>query len=279
MSDIPAILSPERPIRKVKYGWNPDLPDRRDRKYSAPMRVVTRLPPKIDLRNRWMPPVYNQGTIGSCVPNAVAAVCEYLMSKDHEERGTEAPWRPSRLFMYYNARKIENSIGADDGCQIRDVIRSLSVDGFCSEAANELCDASGAWPYDESKLDVEPSPECYECAKKELVTVAAKIQPTLTQLQGCLAEGFPIIFGIAAYESLEDEEVKKTGRVPLPGINERCFGGHALLLVGYDNEQEYFTFRNSWGEEWGDGGYGYLPYSFALDPDCSDDFWTIRAIP
>ena len=70
-----------------------------------------------------------------------------------------------------------------------------------------------------------------------MVTVAAKIQPTLTQLQGCLAEGFPIAFGFAVYESAESEKVKKTGVFDMPAINERCFGGHAMLLVGYDDTE------------------------------------------
>ena len=88
-----------------------------------------------------------------------------------------------------------------------------------------------------------------------------------------------MVFGFAVYESFEDEEVKATGVIPLPGINERCYGGHATVLCGYDDDTKCFTVRNSWGEGWGDRGYGYLPYAFVIDPDCCDDFWVIKSVP
>lgn len=269
------IIDPRPPIRKIKYGWNPDLPDRRDRRYSAPPPVLARRPPKVDLRDGRMPGVYAQGHVGSCVPNAVAAACEYLMARGHEDRGGDPPYTPSRLFLYYNARKIENSIGADDGCQIRDVIRSLAVDGFCRESPGR----PDAWPYVEENIDVRPPDTCYECARRELITSAARVTPTLDQLQGCLAAGLPVIFGFVVYESFESADVARTGVVPLPGLDERCFGGHAVLLVGYDDDARLFTVRNSWGPDWGDGGYCYFPYSALLDRDATDDFWVVRVVP
>jgi C1A family cysteine protease len=268
------ILSTVPPVRKAKYGWNPDLPDRRDRKYSAPLRVITRLPVKADLRP-WMPPPYRQGEVGSCVPCAVAAVCEYVRNR-HVPGAME--FTPSRLFMYYNAREFENSIGADDGCQIRDVIRSLAVYGVCPEKPCEGYGAHEVWDYDTARWDVRPPEACYVAAARRTVTAAAKLVPTLAQIQGCLADGNPVVFGFSVYESFESEETKMSGRAGVPGINERCYGGHAAVLVGYDDDDRYFTFRNSWGEEWGDKGYGYLPYEFVTDPDCCGDYWMIKSV-
>jgi C1A family cysteine protease len=37
---------------------------------------------------------------------------------------------------------------------------------------------------------------------------------------------------------------------------------HAVLAVGYDDKTELLKFQNSWGERWGQGGYGYLPYRY-----------------
>lgn len=224
-----------------------------------------------------MPKVYQQGEIGSCTANSIAALCEYLMRKDPGLM--PHVYTPSRLFIYYNTRDIENCVGEDAGAQLRDVIRSLSVYGFCPEEAHQDFAADQVWSYNENRWNVRPSAGCYEVAHREMVTVAARVTPTLTQLQGCLAEGFPVAFGFAVYESFEADEVSRTGVVPLPNINERCFGGHAVLLCGYDNDTKTFLVRNSWGEDWGDKGYCYFPYTTLTDPDCCDDFWTIRAVP
>jgi C1A family cysteine protease len=59
-------------------------------------------------------------------------------------------------------------------------------------------------------------------------------------------------------------------------VNEEPLGGHAVTAVGYDLEQEHFIVRNSWGVEWGDAGYFYMPFA-VIDDDLAADFWTLRA--
>jgi len=89
---------------------------------------------------------------------------------------------------------------------------------------------------------------------------------------------FPVVFGISVYESFESEKVAKTGIVPLPENTERMLGGHAIVLVGYDNEKKLFIFRNSWGEQWGDKGYGYLPFEYVCDANLASDFWVVNKV-
>ena len=90
--------------------------------------------------------------------------------------------------------------------------------------------------------------------------------------------GFPIVFGISVYESFESEEVAKTGIVQLPEKTEKMLGGHAIVIVGYDQEKHLFIFRNSWGEDWGDKGYGYLPFEYVCDKDLASDFWVVNKV-
>ena len=59
-----------------RYGWQPDLPDQRDYRYTAPLAVVAKLPEKTDLRPG-CPPVYDQGQLGSCTANAISAAFEF----------------------------------------------------------------------------------------------------------------------------------------------------------------------------------------------------------
>jgi len=62
----------------------------------------------------------------------------------------------------------------------------------------------------------------------------------------------------------------------MPSPGDKAEGGHAVLLCGYKDETKNFLVRNSWGEDWGSGGYFWMPYEYVTDPDLSDDFWTIR---
>ena len=108
---------------RLAYGWAPDLPDNRDHQYAAPMAKLRALPAKADLRNL-CPPVYNQGQIGSCTANAIAATLEFDRKKQKL-----ADFIPSRLFIYYNERSMEHSVPLDNGAQIRDGIKSVGNQG------------------------------------------------------------------------------------------------------------------------------------------------------
>ena len=243
-----------------KYGWNPDLPDHRDLyKAHKPMAC----PPKVDLRTTgFLPPIWDQGSLGSCVAHATAAAYEFILGKDKEP-----DWMPSRLFIYYNARVLENSVASDDGCQIRDAVKQLNSLGACHE---------DIWPYQIPKFPIKPLAKCYAQAKKDQVIQYSRILQTEQELEACLAGGYPICCGISLYESFETPAAAQVGLIPMPNLTERALGGHAVLVVGYDHIRRLFIMRNSWGEDWGDKGYFYLPYDYLLKPSLADDFWVLQ---
>ena len=59
------------------------------------------------------------------------------------------------------------------------------------------------------------------------------------------------------------DETARNGRLPLAVASDHVLGGHALCLVGYNDERRELKFINSWGKDWGDHGYGYMPYDYA----------------
>jgi len=256
----------KRPARKAGpahahgLGWVPDLPDHRDIRYGMVRAVREKLPAVVDLR-RSCSPVEDQGRLGSCTGNALVGALEFLERKDR------VPFTDlSRLFVYYNERSIEHTVKEDAGAMLRDGIKTLARQGVCSERA---------WPYAIAKFAIKPPPACYREALAHQITAYARLE-TLDEMQACLAEGFPFVFGFSVYESFESERVATTGVVPMPKRTERAIGGHAVLAVGYDHDKERFLVRNSWGTSWGMKGYFTIPYAYLADRDLSDDFWTIR---
>lgn len=214
------------------------------------------------------PPVYDQGQLGSCTANAIAAAIEFDQMKQH--LGSPHPFTPSRLFIYYNERVIEHSVNSDSGAQIRDGVKSVSKQGDCPETE---------WPYDATKFTQKPPATCYRDALKYKAVSYARVTQTLTQLKGCLAAGFPIVLGFTVYDSFMSDAVAQSGVVPMPNLStEKVQGGHAVVAVGYDDAQQRFIMRNSWGTGWGLQGYFTMPYAYLIDAQLASDFWQITLV-
>jgi C1A family cysteine protease len=264
--------APRRPTAPVRiqtrsaewYGWVPDLPDHRDRIYQVTARTLEALPPSADLR-AGCPDVYDQGALGSCTANAIGGALQF----DQMKQQLADVFVPSRLFIYYNERVIEGTVDEDSGAMIRDGIKSVSKQGAPHE---EL------WPYDISKFRSKPSTRAYQDAMKHRAILYQRLNQTLQDLKGCLADGYPFVFGFSVYESFESDAVAKTGNMPMPKPKEKLLGGHAVLAVGYDDATERFTVRNSWGPKWGMAGYFTMPYAYMTESNLADDFWTIKRI-
>jgi len=250
--------------KTFSYGWFPDLPDHRDLHYIASNKLLRSLPARVDLRTH-CPPVYNQGALHSCTANAIAAAIQFDQIKEQRPQA----FVPSRLFIYYNERAIERSVASDSGAQIRTGIKSIAKRGVCPEPL---------WPYRARKFREKPRQKCYADAAKHPGVTYRRVRRTLAELKACLASGFPFVFGFTVYESFHSEKVRHTGRASMPMRREKCHGGHAVMAVGYDDDQRRFIVRNSWGPKWGMRGYFTMPYDYFMNHHLSQDFWTIRVI-
>jgi C1A family cysteine protease len=218
------------------------------------LKVVPISPPTFTIAN--LPPILNQGILGTCVANAFS----YCVSKQ-----TNKQVNPSRLCLYAICRSIDYTpLNQDDGTSIRSACQAIANYGVCQESV---------YPYTSSYTAL-PSLTAFTSSKKFRQFTYLFISQDLMSIKNSLRTyNSPIIFGIMIYSSFLTETSSKTGIIPLPDKNkDTLLGGHCMTIVGYNDTTQMFTCGNSWGTNWGVKGYCYIPYKYLIDRTLASDF-------
>lgn len=288
-----------KPTFRLGTGWRPEPPDHRDFTTSHPplagmlerislWRLLRkrRLPARVDLR-QWAGPVQFQGGFNTCNAHVVSGLVTYFEKKAH---GTDVA--PSRLFLYKVAKNFLQSEG-DAGVYIRQVMGVLKLIGVPPERY---------WPYpdpgtmkeprtSDPLLDTEPTAFCYAVANDYRAISYYRLdepgqQPSelLRIAKAHLAAQVPFAFGFPLYQLIKGAQ--STGRIPYPTTPQNL-GNHAVVAMGYDDAIEIgkgidgaertrgaILIKNSWSDEWGEKGFGWLPYEYVLQGH-TRDFWTL----
>lgn len=260
-TNIPKLLKQQA---KHVYGWKPSLPCHKKTLLSASPSPTQPFPPFKFLTG--LPPVYNQGHLGSCTANSLAGCFEFEQIK----QGL-TDFVPSRLFIYYLERTIEGTVSIDSGASLDDGITALKEVGVCPE---------DTWPYDITKFTIEPNEEVFEQAASHKVISARKLETSVNSFKTMINMGYPVAFGFAVFPYMETPEMASKGLLKLPEPDEKPLGGHAVVCVGYSDTVTsedgktvgYLKIRNSWGPEWGQEGYFWMPYTYI---DLCDDLVVI----
>ena len=228
--------------------------------------VNIKLPSSADLSVSCSP-VKDQGSIGACTAFSTIGSMEYMSNKNNIKLNPL-----SERFTYYVTRMniMNNPDTSDTGASIRDALKSAVKYGSC---------VNTIFPYN-SNYTTAPSQTIYNQATRNTAVSYARyddidsvgknqLSNTISTLKASLSAGIPIITGFTCYSNLYNA-IKGV----IPKANGNIIGGHAILLVGYDDSKQLFKFKNSWGKSWGVNGYGFLPYSYYLSGDMTD-CWSI----
>lgn len=245
-------------------GLRRDQLDPRDHKFAASRSTKVAAAPSHDLRHL-VPYFLDQGKLGSCTANSSS----YLNDSLRALLGLP-PDPLARLYQYYNSRVLGGTPNDDSGSSIRDAIQAMVRWGTCPE---------NMWQYDIGRFRERPPEPCYTFGADRQVLEYMRVDQSLGELTGAIYEGHPVIYGMLIFQQFD--QLPSHGMVELPRLGERPVGSHSGFLNHYwtdDRGQVWFTDKNTWGQGWGNGGYGHLPAGYILDPQLCDDFWIIRAV-
>ncbi len=255
-------------------GWHRDLPDPRDytRKQDTVAKLLNDLlpdessPASVDLRE-YCAEASDQAGLATASVHACLNLVQYF-----ERRASGRMLEPSRMFVYHTARRLMGWSG-DSGLPLRATLRAITRYGFPPERH---------WPYDSQALDTEPDAFVYASGHRIPDAVYVRLdgrgdrpENTLETVKRFLAAGFAVVFGFVICTSVSNEP-----EIPCPTIFDGIRGGQATIAVGYDDSRRIRSDRgallivNSWGKNWGDGGCGWLPYTYVREQFAAD-FWTL----
>lgn len=220
-------------------------------------RGATGLPAAVDLRAK-MSPIRDQGPLLSCTAFAIAGLAEYRARL----KGDTTTLSPGFLY----ALEVAASGGMDGDLRppLGTGMSILHTTGIAPETLHPYIS-----PFDQQTpfkvrayIGTQPS--------KAAVAAAAAYRTAGTtelgdynEFRQAIAAGKPVTFSVAIYPGFRTQTTWTTGVVPVPDTaNERPVGGHAVLAVGYDDAKQWLIFKNSYGADWGDHGYGYIPYAY-----------------
>jgi C1A family cysteine protease len=281
----------------VGTGWLPPMPDLRD--YTEESPTIAAISNKLGLGRRngtpgaaaprgvdlsaWCSPVEDQGHLNSCTAHAAAGVVEYF-----QRRAFGTHLEASRLFIYKSTRNLMQ-VSGDTGAWLRTTMGALVLCGVPDETY---------WPYTDATPDFNEEPGAFVYAVADNYQavkffchdpLGINVPPAnvLANVKKYLAAGVPSMFGFFGFPSFGETDVK--GGIPYPCPGEKAQWGHAIVAVGFDDSKKVenaqckktttgaLLIRNSWGAQWGDKGYGWLPYEYVLNR-LAVDFWSLLSM-
>lgn len=238
-------------------GWRPPLPDHRDYQlvdHRPDLLTAVSLPSMMDLRSMFLP-IEDQGQEGACTAFGSLAAAEAIQKKSGVVQ-----FKGSKQAQYWLTRYLEGTTANDVGASVRDAARAIALYGMGH---------SSLYEYVAGQYAQQPPQAVLDDAKKNLAVKYIAVPNETTQIKTVVAAGYPVIIGFSVYQNFPMSAGIDLVPMPQGGI----VGGHCVVIVGYNDADDTWLCRNSWGTGWGNQGYFRLPYAYL--PIAARDFWLI----
>lgn len=206
------------------------------------------LPDQVDLAPR-MPPAGHQQRQNSCVAWASAYAVKTYQEKQEQRyqlvKDGQPDWQRifSPAFVYNQINQ-----GRDGGSTLVEALNLLSSRGALSWSA---------MPYNPDDYQRLPTTSQLKSARRFRISYWRQVNVADPQeLKSHLQAGFPLMVGALIDEGFYRLPKGKLWQRP----QGKALGGHALVVVGYDDHKQAFKVFNSWGSQWSDNGFGWISY-------------------
>lgn len=186
----------------------------------------------------------NQGNEGSCVAWTVAYAGMSALEKNF--RGITQPRSPEYVY-----NQIKAGTNCNSGSTIANGLNLIKNQGVCSW--DEM-------PYTDIECSTQPNASQKNAASTHKSVSWATVSATnLQNVKTLLSMNLPIYIGVQVDASFDG--MANTGWI-WKNHSGAVRGGHAVCVIGYDDSKQAFKVQNSWGANWGEGGYFWIDYNF-----------------
>jgi len=239
------------------YGYT-DLPDV---ELVAVIDTEIDFPPSFDLSD-FLPKVGSQGAQGSCVAWATG----YYLKSFHENYedfviSGLAPINEMSPSFIYNQIKVSD---CDNGSVIQRALDTITSSGIPNLIV---------MPYNQNDCDTQPTDLQKTLAAPNKIESYNYLDQdkVYEQTKAFLLNNQPVVIAISidrSYFGARDEN-----GIYIYRKFKEASGGHAMLVVGYDDDMNAFKVVNSWGKGWGNDGFVWIDYkAFKEAGDAISDF-------